>query len=112
MKEQEIQKQNDTLKAIADSINKFTGSLTGKNLEDKLIEYSEVYGEILLYLYKTVENQKKEIKFLKKEIKQLEKLQQKPIDIKTSSKQYKFLYILVTISILSNIILIILYILK
>lgn len=112
MKEQEIQKQNDTLKAIADSINQFTGSLTGKNLEDKLIEYSEVYGEILLYLYKTVENQKKEIKFLKKEIKRLEKLQEKPVDIKNSSKQYKFLYILVTISFLSNIILLILYILK
>lgn len=68
----DIQKEKKLLESLAESLNQFTGSLTGKNLEEKLIEYSEVYGEILLNLYNTTEELKKENKLLKKQILKLE----------------------------------------
>jgi hypothetical protein len=100
-------KENDTFKAILDSLNNFTGTLTGKNLEEKLVEYSEVYGEILLYLYNQIENQKKEIKFLKKEIIRLEKRPNQNISHTKKNPNLFYLYILVFISLGLNIILLI-----
>lgn len=73
-KDIDLQKPNDTIKAITDSLHNFAGTLTGKNLEEKLVEYSEVYGEILLYLYQEQEHQKKDIKFLRKELHRLEEM--------------------------------------
>ncbi|MFN3603434.1 MAG: hypothetical protein ACK4UJ_01855 [Leptonema sp. (in: bacteria)] len=69
--EKKGQDQN-LLESIAESFSKLSGSLTGKNIEEKLIEYSEVYGEILLNLHRSIEELKKENKFLKKEISKLE----------------------------------------
>lgn len=40
----------DAAKAVGDSLGNLAGSLTGKSLEDRIQEYSEVYGEILLHL--------------------------------------------------------------
>ncbi len=105
--------QTDTLQAIAQTLNNFTGSLTGKNLEEKLIEYSEVYGEILIYLYKTIEHHKNEIKFLKKEISRLEKLIKEKNNISNldTTNKYKnhirLLYFMIFINILFIIFLII-----
>ncbi len=103
----DLEKSNDTIKAITDSLNNFAGALTGRNLEEKLLEYSEVYGEILLYLYQEQENQKKEIKHLKKEIFRLEEKisnssQSKP-QLKHSKLKYIF-FILVLFSFILNII--------
>ena len=41
---------SDAAKAVGDSLGNLAGSLTGKTLEDRIQEYSEVYGEILLHL--------------------------------------------------------------
>ncbi len=98
--------QTDTLQAITQTLNNFTGSLTGKNLEEKLIEYSEVYGEILIYLYKTMEQHKNEIKFLKKEIHRLEKLlkdknNMSNLDFTNKNKNHiRLLYLMIFINIL------------
>jgi hypothetical protein len=35
------------------------GRITGKAVEDKVTEYSEVYGEVLLGLHRDLENQKR-----------------------------------------------------
>jgi len=35
------------------------GKLTGKELEDKIGQYSEVYGEVLLGMHRELESQKK-----------------------------------------------------
>ncbi len=72
MKDSEIKKEQNLLESFAETFQQFTGSLTGKNLEEKLIEYSEVYGEILLNLYNQTEEIKKENRFLKKRISELE----------------------------------------
>lgn len=40
----------EAAKAVGDSLGNLAGSLTGKSLEDRIQEYSEVYGEILLHL--------------------------------------------------------------
>ncbi len=106
--------QNDTIKAIAESLNQFAGNLTGKNLENKLIEYSEVYGEILLYLYNHLENQKREIKHLKKELNRIESLLNQNNNNSTTKnyKRDKYLYIFNVILVMINIILIILLLTK
>lgn len=103
----DIQKSNDTIKAITESLNNFAGTLTGKNLEEKLVEYSEIYGEILLYLYQEQENQKKEIRHLKKEILRLEEKIIKNTQTKQQEKSLKsknLLYVLIIFSLLLNLI--------
>ncbi|MCX7811249.1 MAG: hypothetical protein N2247_10085 [Leptospiraceae bacterium] len=106
--------QNDTIKAIAESLNQFAGSLTGKNLENKLIEYSEVYGEIILYLYNQLENQKREIKHLKKELYRIESLLNQNSNHSTTKnyKKDKYLYIFNIILFIINIILMFLLLTK
>jgi len=106
--------QNETIKAIVESLNQFAGSLTGKNLENKLIEYSEVYGEIILYLYNQLENQKREIKHLKKELYRIESLLNQNNNNSTikNYKKDKYLYIFNIFLVIINIILIILLLTK
>ncbi len=41
---------SEAARAVGDSLGNLAGSLTGKSLEDRIQEYSEVYGEILLHL--------------------------------------------------------------
>lgn len=41
---------SEAARAVGDSLSNLAGSLTGKTLEDRIQEYSEVYGEILLHI--------------------------------------------------------------
>ncbi len=58
------------LKAVTDSINQMAGSLTGRNLEQKIHEYTSVYGEILLGMHNRLNDMEREVRSLRKELKQ------------------------------------------
>ncbi len=42
-----------------DILKKMTDKMTGKGLEEKIGQYSEVYGEVLLGMHRDIESQKK-----------------------------------------------------
>ncbi len=46
-------------RTVKDGLNAIASSITGKNVEDRLSEYTEVYGEILIGLHEDVEELKK-----------------------------------------------------
>lgn len=77
MKEQEKppasgKEEKEILKELYRTIQEFSSRITGKNIEEKLTEYTEVFGEILIYLYKQQEEQKQRLKAIEKEKKHLE----------------------------------------
>lgn len=104
--------ERDFLKAISESLQKFSHSLTGKNLEERLIEYSEVYGEILLYLYKNQEEYNKKLLALKKEIQELEKKIISNIPQKESKNPSRRLILIMVFITMLNFLLLILNFLK
>lgn len=62
--------ETSALKAVTDSINRMAGSLTGRNLEQKIQEYTSVYGEILLGMHNRLNDLERESKSLRKEVSQ------------------------------------------
>ncbi|MBW7857994.1 MAG: hypothetical protein H3C43_06850 [Leptonema sp. (in: Bacteria)] len=55
------------LQAVTDTLSQMAGSLTGKNLEQKIQEYTSVYGEILLGMHNRLNDLERENKALRKE---------------------------------------------
>ncbi len=97
MKDKNLDKEDrDILKALSESLQNFSKTLTGKNLEEKLMEYSEVYGEILLFLYRENQNFRNEILSLKRKIHNLqkEKINEKPVTIPVNHHLVKISLIL------------------
>lgn len=62
--------ETSALKAVTESINQMAGSLTGRNLEQKIQEYTSVYGEILLGMHNRLNDLERESKSLRKEVSQ------------------------------------------
>jgi predicted RNase H-like nuclease (RuvC/YqgF family) len=56
------------LRAVTESIKQIAGSLTGKNLEQKIQEYTSVYGEILLGMHNRLNDLERQVKSLRKEV--------------------------------------------
>lgn len=47
-------------KAVGESLSNLAGAITGKTLEDRIVEYSEIFGDVLLRLHETVEQLKQD----------------------------------------------------
>jgi predicted RNase H-like nuclease (RuvC/YqgF family) len=56
------------LRAVTESIKQFGGSFTGKKLEQKIQEYTSVYGEILLGMHNRLNDLERQVKSLRKEV--------------------------------------------
>lgn len=50
-------KSNPQVEKVLDGASTLSGTLSGKRLEDKLAEYTTVYGDVLLSLYERLEEQ-------------------------------------------------------
>lgn len=75
------------LQAVTDTLSQMAGSLTGRNLEQKIQEYTSVYGEILLGMHNRLNDLERENKALRKESSQQHRringLEQKIENLKT-----------------------------
>lgn len=58
----------DPLRAVTESLQRLTGAFTGQNLEEKIQEYTSVYGEILLAMHNRLNDLDRENRSLRKEL--------------------------------------------
>jgi len=87
----DFNEDNTAFKAVTDTINQMAGSLTGRNLDQKIQEYTSVYGEILLGMHNRLNDIEKETKSLRKEViqqhKKIDRLEHQLTDIRSGKSQ-------------------------
>ncbi|MCB1139724.1 MAG: hypothetical protein KDK23_13250 [Leptospiraceae bacterium] len=86
---------SEAARAVGDSLSNLAGSLTGKTLEDRIQEYSEVYGEILLHINDRMDQLERrqsgleEVRLSPELIRRLKEMKEKDPDFFTVETQHR-----------------------